>query len=81
VIAESVNPLPVTRAAWRETAGRAGVPAVEVEVVCSDLAEHRRRAAGRTEAESLAALLRDLPVSEGVHPLDVAGPHGVGGDG
>lgn len=41
VIAESVNPLTVTRDAWRETAVRAGVSAVEVKVVCSDRDEHR----------------------------------------
>jgi predicted kinase len=41
VIADSVNPLPVTREAWRRTAD--GVALVEVEVVCSDPSEHRRR--------------------------------------
>lgn len=34
VIAESVNPLSVTRDAWRGTAVRAGGRVVEVEVVC-----------------------------------------------
>ena len=48
VLAESVNPLEVTRAAWRSVAERAGCPAVEVEVICSDPDEHRRRATGRT---------------------------------
>ncbi|MCQ8187605.1 AAA family ATPase [Streptomyces rugosispiralis] len=48
VIAESVNPLAVTRDAWREVAVRAGVPAAEVEIVCSDPAEHERRASQRT---------------------------------
>jgi predicted kinase len=43
VIADSVNPLPVTRAAWLDVARRAGVRAVQVEVVCSDRNEHRRR--------------------------------------
>ncbi|MEU7722154.1 AAA family ATPase [Streptomyces tibetensis] len=43
VIAESVNPLSVTRDAWRAGALGAGVPVVEVEVTCSDPAEHRRR--------------------------------------
>jgi predicted kinase len=50
VIADSVNPLPITREAWRSVATRAGVGAVEVEVVCSDSAEHRRRVEAR-EAE------------------------------
>ncbi len=43
VIADSVNPLVVTREAWRNVAARAGVDAVEIEVLCSDRAEHRRR--------------------------------------
>jgi predicted kinase len=48
VIAESVNPLSVTRDAWRDTAVGAGVPVVEVEVVCSDPAEHRLRVTSRS---------------------------------
>lgn len=43
VIADSVNPVAITRDAWRAVAERAGVVAVEVEVVCSDADEHRRR--------------------------------------
>lgn len=43
VVADSVNPIRVTREAWRATALRAGVPLVEVEIVCSDPAEHRHR--------------------------------------
>jgi len=48
VVAESVNPLTVTRDAWRDTAGRAGVPCVEVEVVCSDPVRHRQRVTSRS---------------------------------
>ncbi|WP_323187148.1 hypothetical protein [Streptomyces sp. NBC_00124] len=48
MIGESVNPLAVTRDAWREAAVRAGVSAVEVEVICSDRDEHRRRVASRS---------------------------------
>ncbi|MBY8879366.1 AAA family ATPase [Actinacidiphila acidipaludis] len=48
VIAESVNPLAVTRDAWRDVASRAGVRLLEVETVCSDTSEHRRRSAERT---------------------------------
>lgn len=47
VVAESVNPLPVTRSAWRAVAERAGSAFVEAEVVCSDPVEHRRRVATR----------------------------------
>jgi len=43
VVADSVNPLSITRDAWRAVGGRAHVPVVEVEIVCSDKEEHRRR--------------------------------------
>ena len=43
VIADCVNPWPLTRNAWRAVADRAGVRAIEIEVVCSDPVEHRRR--------------------------------------
>lgn len=43
VVAESVNPLAVTRDAWRDVGVKAGVPVAEVEVVCSDQDEHRTR--------------------------------------
>ena len=43
VIADSVNPLPITREAWRATARAANAAVTEIEVVCSDQAEHRRR--------------------------------------
>jgi predicted kinase len=47
VIADSVNPIPLTRDAWRAVAARAGARLVEVEVICSDAAEHRRRVEAR----------------------------------
>lgn len=47
VVADSVNPIAITRGAWHAVAGRAGVAFLDVEVVCSDKAEHRRRAEGR----------------------------------
>jgi len=43
VIADTVNPIPITREAWRNAAISAGAPFLEVEIVCSDSAEHRRR--------------------------------------
>jgi predicted kinase len=43
VIADSVNPLAVTRDAWVEVANRAQVNAIEIEVTCSDAREHRER--------------------------------------
>jgi predicted kinase len=43
VIADSVNPLRITRDAWRRAAETAGARLIEVEVICSDAEEHRRR--------------------------------------
>lgn len=43
VVADSVNPIAMTRAAWRGVAERAGARAAEIELVCSDPAEHRLR--------------------------------------
>lgn len=47
VIADSVNPLAITRQAWRDVATRAGSPIREVALLCSDPAEHRRRVKNR----------------------------------
>lgn len=43
VVADSVNPLAITRDAWRRAAANASAPCIEIEVVCSDPIEHRRR--------------------------------------
>jgi predicted kinase len=43
VVADCVNPLPVTRQAWRAVAASTSSRVLEVEIVCSDAAEHRRR--------------------------------------
>ena len=60
VVADCVNPLAVTRAAWRDVAARAAAPIVEVELSCTDLEEHRRRVEQRTaDIEGLA--LPDWP--------------------
>ncbi|MFE0731465.1 adenylyl-sulfate kinase [Streptomyces antibioticus] len=48
VVAESVNPLAVTRDAWRDVGVGASVPVIEVEVICSGPVEHRRRVASRS---------------------------------
>jgi predicted kinase len=43
VVADCVNPVAESRAAWRATADRAKSPLLDIEVVCSDPVEHRRR--------------------------------------
>ena len=47
VIVDAVNPLETTRDYWRETAARLTLELVEIEVVCSDRCEHRRRVEAR----------------------------------
>jgi predicted kinase len=48
VVADSVNPWPLTRAEWRSVAARAGAPSIDVEIICSDRAVHRGRVDSRT---------------------------------
>ena len=43
VIADSVNDWMLVRDAWRDVGVRAGVRVTEVETICSDVEEHRRR--------------------------------------
>lgn len=47
VLVECVNPLPITRRLWEETASSLGRRFLAVELVCSDKVEHRRRAQQR----------------------------------
>lgn len=47
VIVDAVNPLAITRDYWRETAAQMKVKLVEIEVICSDKHEHRRRVESR----------------------------------
>lgn len=46
-----MNPLPVTRDMWAGVARTAGADLIEVEVVCTDQGEHRRRVQERTTDE------------------------------
>lgn len=48
VIADCVNPWPLTRDGWRAVAARAGTEVLEVEIACSDATEHRRRVESRS---------------------------------
>lgn len=47
VVADSCNPLELTRLAWEQVARDAGAAFVNVEVVCSDSEEHRCRVESR----------------------------------
>lgn len=47
IIADSVNPLRITRDSWRAVGRDVGTNVLEIEVVCSDIAEHRQRVESR----------------------------------
>ncbi len=72
VIADSVNPIQLSRDAWVEVANRAQVPAVEIEVTCSDAKEHRQRVETRISDISDISGSRSLTwqdvVSRDYHP-------------
>lgn len=48
VVADCVDPWPLTRNEWRAVATRSGTRIVPIEVVCSNVDEHRRRVESRT---------------------------------
>lgn len=47
VIADSVNPIEITRSAWRDVANASNKPFIEVELSCSDKIEHQSRIESR----------------------------------
>ena len=49
VVADSVNPLLITRDAWLKVGQNAQVETVEIEVICSDSREHRSRVETRLQ--------------------------------
>jgi predicted kinase len=58
VLADSVNPIPITRNAWRDVAEKADARFIAVELTCSDREEHRRRVQTR-QADIAGHLLPD----------------------
>lgn len=49
VIADCVNPLPVTREAWHDVARKSSSRCIDIEIFCSDETEHQRRVETRRE--------------------------------
>ena len=47
VVADSCNPIELTRREWEDVAAAAGVPHINIEIICSDSEEHRRRVESR----------------------------------
>lgn len=48
VVADCCNPIALTRDEWEEVAKESGCGFINIEVVCTDKVEHRRRAEHRT---------------------------------
>ena len=48
VVADCVNPVADSRNGWEQAARRSSAQLVEIEIVCSDPVEHRKRVEGRT---------------------------------
>jgi predicted kinase len=71
VITDCVNPWALTRDAYLEVAKRAQVPAVEVEIVCSDAVEHRHRVENREpDIPGFALPAWEDVVSRDYHPWE-----------
>jgi predicted kinase len=72
VIGDCVNPWMLTRNAWRDAGLRAGAQVVEVEIICTDLDEHRRRVEARTTGDVPGLILPDWQAAIGrdYHPWD-----------
>ncbi|AWN49161.1 kinase [Methylobacterium terrae] len=66
VVADCVNPVAASRTGWRAVAARAALRLIEVEVVCPDAQEHRRRVEERVS--DVPGLV--LPSWEAVRRLD-----------
>ncbi|WP_320176183.1 AAA family ATPase [Maridesulfovibrio sp.] len=66
VVSDSCNPIELTRTEWKDVAVNAGVKFINIEVVCSDKAEHKERVEKRTS--SVAGL--KLPTWEQVEQRD-----------
>lgn len=52
VVADSVNPLEITRSSWRSVAKKNGIRFIEIEIVCSDKNEHRNRLEARSQGQA-----------------------------
>lgn len=71
VVADSVNPWALTRNAWRDTGASAGAQVFEIETVCADSKEHRRRVETRApEVPGLALPNWASVTGHDYHPWD-----------
>ena len=71
VITDSVNPIQLTRDAYRDIALSVGVPCLDVEVVCSNPKLHRERVENRTvDIEGLALPDWQAVITRDYEPCD-----------
>ena len=71
VVADSVNPLQITRDAWLEVGRRAQAIIMEIEVICSDSREHRARVETReSDIFGLRLPSWEQVISREYHPWD-----------
>lgn len=71
VVADCVNPIAITRDAWREIAAHVEIGIMEIEVRCSDVAEHRRRVESRTaDVRGLEVPTWEEVLAREYHPWD-----------
>ncbi|MBP8006216.1 MAG: AAA family ATPase [Acinetobacter sp.] len=47
VVADNVNPVKESRLKWKEIAQKANVQIIDIEIICSDKAEHKKRIESR----------------------------------
>ena len=73
VVADSVNPIALTRDAWRQVAVRSEAFCLEVEIICSHVPTHRQRVEGR-KADSIGMT---LPTWQKVMERNYAPWHGT----
>jgi predicted kinase len=57
VVADSANPVAITRAAWRAIGERSATTTIEIEVRCSDSQEHRKRIEARAHTKDISGLM------------------------
>ena len=74
VVAECVNPLVVTRDGWLGLAADIGVPFAEVELVCSDRAEHAELNVHRC-ADGRYDTCADTHTPTSMEPMTTRMPH------
>lgn len=69
VVADAVNPIELTRSAWRRIGETARVPITEIEIVCSDQVEHKRRIESRdTDIEQSMQVTWEDVIKRGYEP-------------